>query len=279
MNGEKMQPGIEQVTGRCISRRSLGSGAADVWHLVCERGNFVLKENSSAPSGFFASEAQGLADLSQHGLRVPQVLLVRQDCLLMEYAEPGRDSSYDAGVQLAEMHRRGCEFYGASTANYLSSILQPNVVVHDWAEFYIEQRVNFCLEQIGALDKTERGRWQQFAERVRPLLESCHHPSWLHGDLWAGNLLMASTGACFIDPACYAGDALVDIAMTHLFGGFSGEFYRGYRQVMAERPGEEELLAIYQVYPLLIHCLLFDGAQAQGSAYYRSAALRRDRFL
>jgi hypothetical protein len=40
----------------------------------------------------------------------------------------------------------------------------------------------------------------------------------LHGDLWGGNLLVREGRlAAFIDPACYHGDAEVDLAMLCLF--------------------------------------------------------------
>jgi len=60
---------------------------------------------------------------------------------------------------------------------------------------------------------------------VTPLLDSCKSYSLLHGALWPGNLLYSKWGPVFIDPACYYRAALIDIAMSQLFGGLGEAFY------------------------------------------------------
>jgi protein-ribulosamine 3-kinase len=54
-------------------------------------------------------------------------------------------------------------------------------------------------------------------------------PSLLHGDLWSGNAGFLADGTPVIfDPASHYGDRECDLAMTEMFGGFPGEFYRSY---------------------------------------------------
>lgn len=54
-------------------------------------------------------------------------------------------------------------------------------------------------------------------------------PSLIHGNLWGGNYLISSEGKPYlIDPAFSYGLRGFDLAMTHLFGGFSADFYTAY---------------------------------------------------
>ena len=61
------------------------------------------------------------------------------------------------------------------------------------------------------------------------------------------------------DPAVYFGHREVELAMTRLFGGFNAEFYNSYNESYPLNPGLEYRLAIYQLYPLMVHVNLFGG--------------------
>ncbi len=271
---------LQQITGPWTSVESLAGGDISAVYLVNGgTGKFVLKTQDNPPPGFFASEAAGLSSLAERGVAVPTVFALAESYLLLDYFPPAAGDFFAAGVMLARLHEQPCKSYGAESDNYLATILQPNRASADWADYFIKHRLNFCLERISALAPKDRQRWQSFARAVHPLLATCPRPSWLHGDLWAGNLLMSTQGPVFIDPACYAGDALVDLAMTRLFGGFPQQFYEGYRSVVPAREHEAELIRIYQLYPLLVHAILFDAGNSRNSAYYRRAAELRDSFF
>lgn len=271
---------VEKITGTWRFTAPLAGGdIATVLRIDAERGKFVLKTHRAAPSGLFASEAAGLASLAERGVRVPAVLAAAENYLLLQYLSPGSDDYFAAGVMLGRLHRSAQAMYGAPSDNYLATIRQPNGVSANWSEFFLTRRIGFCLDRLRGLPRSEEERWSSFARAVETLLSTCPRPSWLHGDLWAGNLLMSAEGPAVIDPACYAGDPLVDIAMTRLFGGFPEQFYAGYRSVLPVREHEAELIRIYQLYPLLIHALLFDAGDSRASGYYRRAAALRDAFL
>ncbi|MCS6972311.1 MAG: fructosamine kinase family protein [Turneriella sp.] len=271
---------LRPVTGEIGKVTALAGGdIAHAWRLRSQKGEFFLKTHRNPPPGFFASEAEGLRSLEQRGVRVPRVLACTESYLLLEYIAPGQHDYRKAGAMLASLHAAGEGFYGAAQDNYLATLLQPNGLVADWAEFYLKNRLGFCLRKMRHMSERENALWQKFAEKVRPLLGECPSPAWLHGDLWSGNLLMGKDGPCFIDPACYAGDPLIDIAMTRLFGGFSQAFYDGYYGELPRRAHEDELIRIYQLYPLLVHALLFDGAACRYSGYYSRAAAIRDWFV
>ena len=92
-------------------------------------------------------------------------------------------------------------------------------------------------------------------------------PSLLHGDLWGGNAGFDADGAPVIyDPAVYYGDREADIAMTELFGGFTAEFYSGYRDEFPLDAGYATRKHLYNLYHVLNHLNLFGGgygAQAE----------------
>jgi len=57
----------------------------------------------------------------------------------------------------------------------------------------------------------------------------------------------------------YYGDREADLAMTELFGGFPGDFYRAYREAWPLDPGYEKRKHLYNLYHLLNHLNLFGG--------------------
>ena len=85
-------------------------------------------------------------------------------------------------------------------------------------------------------------------------------PSLLHGDLWAGNYMIISSGyAAIFDPAVYCGHREMDIGMTKLFGGFDQRFYDAYNETYPLEKQWQKRLPITQLYPLLVHAVLFGG--------------------
>ncbi len=85
----------------------------------------------------------------------------------------------------------------------------------------------------------------------------------MHGDLWAGNYLISTDGTPYlIDPATYCGHAMVDIAMSRLFGGFGPSFYDAYHGIIPKTGNYQQQIELYQLYYLLVHLNLF------GKGYY-----------
>ena len=70
--------------------------------------------------------------------------------------------------------------------------------------------------------------------------------------------------AGLIDPAIYYGHREMDLAMTRLFGGFREAFYQAYQETFPLDKGWEGRILLCQLYPLLVHLLLFGRS-------YRSA--------
>ena len=90
-------------------------------------------------------------------------------------------------------------------------------------------------------------------------------PCLLHGDLWSGNFMCnRDAEPVLVDPAVYFGHRSMDLGMTTLFGGFSSEFYEAYHYHYPFPANYKEQWEICNLYPLLIHLLLF------GQSYFPS---------
>ena len=104
----------------------------------------------------------------------------------------------------------------------------------------------------------------------------------LHGDLWSGNLIWTvdRTGqptAWLIDPAAHGGHRETDLAMLALFGAPQlAEIMAGYQAEVPLSEGWQARRGLHQVYPLLVHTVMFGGGYA-ASAW--SAAVRALRAL
>ena len=90
-------------------------------------------------------------------------------------------------------------------------------------------------------------------------------PALLHGDLWSGNVLPTQQNLpALIDPAVYYGFREAELAFTKLFAGFDTRFYDAYNEACPLNSGFEERVAIYNLYPLLVHVNLFGSGYVSG---------------
>lgn len=183
--------------------------------------------------------------------------------LLMEWIEQGGTSSemqYDLGRQLAQLHTESSDFFGLEYDNYIGSLSQSNRQCNNWTDFFITERIEPLLAL--ALDKNliSTSLIPHFRRlyKVLPSLYPAEKPSFLHGDLWSGNIMASNSGQpILIDPAVYFGHREMDIAMTGLFGGFTSDFYAGYEDGFPLEKGWQHRLDFWNLYPLLVHLNLF----------------------
>ena len=222
-----------------------------------------VKGRRDAPAGEFAAEAASLRWLAAGGARVPEVLEVAEDRLVLQWIEAG---SLDAageeelGRMLATLHRAGAEAFGALppgvTGDFiLAGVVLPNAPGDDWPTFYAEHRLLPLAARVGGAPAVER-----VCERIHDLAGPVEPPARLHGDLWSGNVLAAADGRPYlIDPAAYGGHREVDLAMLKLFGSPSPRTLHAYEEVQPLAPGHEDRVALWQLFPLLVHAALFGG--------------------
>lgn len=264
---------VVAVGGGCIAQAAVAT-----W----PDGFGVFVKRAAQHPEMFVREAEGLEALAQaNAIRVPRVLAVSQDSLVLELIQPGArsDRFFEAfGRQFARLHQQRGVVCGFGHDNFIGSTPQMNQPIgsnrgetgeghgQDWPEFFVQRRLRYQVEL--AHSNGHGSELQTMLDRAQHTIidllgAALEPPSLLHGDLWSGNYLADESGApCLIDPAVYFGHREADLAMTALFGGFDASFYAAYHEALPLAAGWRARLPIYQLYHLLNHLNLF------GSSYY-----------
>jgi protein-ribulosamine 3-kinase len=181
-------------------------------------------------------------------------------------ARPRARFDDELGRGLAALHRAGAPSFGLDEPNFIGRLAQRNQAHATWAEFYRVERLEAQLtlaESARRAPSGLRAAFERLFSKLPELVGEREPPARLHGDLWGGNLHIDEQGApCLIDPAVYGGHREVDLAMMRLFGGFSERVFAAYAESFPLSAGHTERVALYQLYPLLVHLNLFGGSYA-----------------
>lgn len=279
-----LQDALAELFGENVevmqSRRIAGGDINDAYGLHLSNGTHLfMKSNAKQKESFFTAEAMGVYAIAQTGtIRTPHLLCSGTDSrrggssfLLMEFIESGhRVTDYweRFACQLAALHQASTEdlvpggTYGFIQDNFIGARQQVNTPYDYWISFFRECRLAPQFSDAASyFTETERKRIIRLLDHLEDVLVEPDHPSLLHGDLWAGNVITGNDGkAWLIDPAVYVGHPEADLAMTELFGGFPPAFYAAYHEVFPLQDGYEDRRDLYNLYQLLNHLNLFGGA-------------------
>ncbi|GAB3922613.1 fructosamine kinase [Microlunatus endophyticus] len=239
------------------------------------------KAQRNAPPGFFDHEAWGLRWLGmvQGGVRTAAVLAAGPGLLVLERIVPERPSrrtAADFGRRLAITHDAGSPGFGREVDSMIASEPLPaGSVATGWPDFYARARLQPFLDRAVAAETIgdhDRHAVEQVIHRLPDLAGPAEPPSRLHGDLWSGNVLWAGGEAVLIDPAAYGGHRETDLAMLALFSlPYLSVVLDGYQQVHPLAAGWQHRVGLHQLFPLLVHTVIFGGGYgAQAGATARS---------
>jgi fructosamine-3-kinase len=265
---------LEAATGRRVAdARRVGGGCINEgWRVEFDGGGsaFVKTRQDVAP-GEYTIEAGGLRWLAEpDAVRVPAVIAVSEEeprFLALEWIDEGRLDDHGAeelGRGLAKLHAAGAEAFGGPGPELrIGAIALPNEPADDWPRFYADNRLRPLARQARAAGSLSRGgadAVESVCERIADLAGPPEPPARLHGDLWGGNVLAGADGrAWLIDPAAYGGHREVDLAMLRLFGAPSPRVFAAYHEAAPLADGHEERVGLWQLFPLLVHAVLFGG--------------------
>ncbi|MBB5916981.1 fructosamine-3-kinase [Nocardia transvalensis] len=214
------------------------------------------------------AEAAGLRWLGEgldNGL-VPPVLAGDDTTLVLpwlESAAPGAAAAEAFGRDLARLHARAPEAFGAPWPGFIATVPQDNTpTTGEWGPWYAERRLAPLLSA-AAPALGERG--VRLVERVMAdigaLAGDPEPPSRIHGDLWSGNLVWTADGVRLIDPAAHGGHRETDLAMLALFGAPHLDRIRAaYHEAVPLPRGWRDRIPLHQLYPLLVHVVLFGSS-------------------
>jgi fructosamine-3-kinase len=233
------------------------------------------KHDPGAPADFFAVEAEGLDWLRAAGaIAVPEVLSVDAESIELERIDAGPwtpAAEERFGRELAALHRAGAPAFGWHRDGYIGPLPVANTEADDWPAFYWTTRIEPFVRS-AALAPDAIATFDRLASRVADLAGPAEPPARLHGDLWRGNVLADQAGRPWIiDPSAHGGHRETDLAMLQLFGGFGSRCIDAYDEVFPLADGWRDRVALHQLYPLLVHAVLFGG----GYAAQALAAARR----
>ena len=242
-----------------------GGDINEVFLLKCDRQDYVIKLNSAIKfPEMFEAEAEGLELLrSSESFRIPKVFAFGEidkfSYLILEYIGPGKTSIQFwryFGEQLAKLHKTTQTNFGLNRDNYIGSLPQINDVARTAAAFYVNSR----LEPQFKLAYDQGFTFSNLNSFYKNISEDIPNepPSLIHGDLWNGNYLVSKDGLpVLIDPAVSFSHREMDIAMMHLFGGFSTEVFSEYNNSYPLLQDWKDRISLWQLYYLLVHLNLF----------------------
>ena len=272
-----LEAAVAEATGRAVRllRRVGGGDINDAYAAELEDGGRAfVKTRADAPAGEYAAEAAGLRWLGvPNGLGVPEVLGASDTVLVLEWLEPGAaGDDAELGRGLAWVHAAASDGFGAAAPARIGSLALPNDPLPDWPSFYADRRLRPLLapaRDSGALSGDGVRAVESVCERIADLAGPPEPPARLHGDLWGGNVLWSGGRPYVIDPIAYGGHREVDLAMLRLFGSPGSRFLAAYEEVAPLAAGHQERVGLYQLFPLLVHAVLFGGGY--GSSVERTA--------
>jgi fructosamine-3-kinase len=231
-----------------------GGDLSDVVRIELTDGRQAVVKTGPSPR----TEAAMLAAIAATGAPAPRVLAVSDKFLVLDVLPDGGalgGAWDDMGAVLARLHRAVGPRYGWHADYAFGQVAILNGWADDWPAFWAERRL---LPQVTHLPASLARRVEALAVDLPNRLPRRPPAALLHGDLWGGNVLVANGRISgLIDPACYYGHGEVDIAMLGLFDRPDRAFYAAYG---ALEGGSRERLAIYSLWPALVHFRLFgDG--------------------
>jgi fructosamine-3-kinase len=279
-------PAAARFTGLPVSdERAVTAALSEV---TLDGGQVVMVKRGDAP-GAVRAEAAGLRWLADAAaVRVPAVHGHDGQWLVTDRVPPGRPSARAAlrfGRGLAALHAAGAPAFGAPPPDgpadaYIGLAPMRNAPGDEWPGWYAEHRVLPYLRRAvddGTLRHPEAVVIERVCEQLPGLAGPAEPPARLHGDLWNGNVLWgADEDVWLIDPAAHGGHRETDLAMLHLFGcPHLDRVLDGYRETAPLSPGWRGRIALHQLFPLLVHAVLFGRGYAEQAMTAARTALSR----
>ncbi len=270
------------ILGSPVRRSApLGGGAARVE--LADGRTVVVKEGPGV-----AAEAAGLRWLAvRGGPPVPAVLAHDGARLVTEHVPPGRPSAAAAaelGRRLAALHAlpRAPAFGTGPPGTGGGRLDRPGPDAQRPGRgvgAVVRRRTGSrptcaTARDAGDLTADEAAVIERVCDRLPELAGPPEPPARLHGDLWSGNVLWSTDGAWLIDPAAHGGHRETDLAMLALFGcPHLDTVLAAYDEAAPLAPGWRDRVPLHQLFPLLVHVVLFGRGYAGQCVAAARAAL------
>lgn len=249
-------------------------------------GDAVVAKHHDHPNAAPA-EAASLTWLAEPGVvHVPKVFGHDENWLVTELVDTGRatrEGAEDLGRSLARLHGAGAPSFGAAPPDgpqdaWIGLAPMRNEPCDSWAEFYASHRIEPYVRQAvdrGLFSSDQAQGLREVMDKIDQLAGPAGPPARLHGDLWSGNVIWDKAGtAWLIDPAAHGGHPETDLAMLDLFGCPHLKVILGaYQEETHLAEGWKDRVPLHQLFPLLVHTVLFGSGYAAQTLSAAKAAL------
>nr|WP_222131842.1 fructosamine kinase family protein [Pseudonocardia sp. C8] len=255
-------------------------------------GATVVVKDGAADPGSVRAEAAGLRWLAVPGGPPVPAVYGHDDAVLVTGAVPaGRPTAAAArefGRRLAVLHAAGADAFGAPPPDGPERAWIGRTGMRNrphggpWGDWFAADRVLPYLRTArdrGTLTRDDAAVIEQVCDRIGDLAGPEEPPARLHGDLWSGNVLWSTEGptggsAWLIDPAAHGGHRESDLAMLELFGlPHLDTVLAAYDEAAPLADGWPGRVPLHQLFPLLVHTVLFGGGYAGRAVAAARAAL------
>ncbi|MCE2471415.1 MAG: fructosamine kinase family protein [Anaerolineae bacterium] len=263
-----LQQRIAELVGRDLRRmRPLAGGKiSQVLRLDFASGAPLVAKVGDG-SHDLRIEAYMLRYLHQHSaLPIPEVWHDEPNLLIMEHIAGDEQleqaSLRHLGQLLAACHQVSGSSYGLERDTLIGPLHQPNPPTDSWIEFFRDQRL-LCITGVaresGELPSALEARLLRIADSLHDLLIEPAGPALIHGDMWRTNIIVRDGRiAGIIDPALYYAHNEMELAYMALFDGLGQEFFAAYHEILPiDQAFYESRRHIYNLYPLLVHLIIF----------------------
>jgi fructosamine-3-kinase len=218
----------------------------------------------------------------------PRVFDSRPGTLVIEWvarraADAGAARRF--GRELAGLHAAGAPSFGAAPPGgqrqaWVGDAPMTNAPGAAWPGWYAECRVRPYVRtarDAGTFAPRQVAVFDELCAHIDGIAGPAEPPARLHGDLWSGNLCWTGERVVLIDPAAHGGHRETDLAMLALFGApHLQDVLATYDEAAPLADGWRERVPLHQLFPLLVHTVLFGGSYARSAvdAARRALALR-----
>ncbi|HIW38399.1 MAG TPA: fructosamine kinase family protein [Candidatus Jeotgalicoccus stercoravium] len=261
--------GIQEVTPMA------GGDVNDAYKVEAVENTYFLLVQPSKSREFYDAEISGLKHFEEIGINAPRVIdsgeIDGDAYLLLSFIQEGSGGQEALGQMVAKMHldhQKDGEF-GYDYRHEGGDMTFDNSWTDSWIDLFVTNRLDVLANLV-----VDRGYWTssylELYKEVRQVIvdtlsQHDSKPSFLHGDLWAGNYMYDENGQpVLFDPSPFYGDREFDLGATTVFGGFTNDFYQAYDAVYPLTNGAWDRIKFYKFYLLFVHLAKF------GNSYKRS---------
>jgi protein-ribulosamine 3-kinase len=227
--------------------KEITGGRMNKCHLIeIDNKLYFMKETTKHcnKSEIFVRESESLRILNELGVRVPKVIDVKDNYLILEYIEFSNQLQNESWVELAKLlsrlHSISNNLFGFHTDSFLGFIGLNNCYQLNWSDFFKSQRWKPIFDMLLSFDENLLHLWV-IGLKVFDIMDKIFEnikirPSLLHGDMNPGNWSIEkfTNQVVLYDSFCFYGHNWYDVAALICWKKLPNDFFRVYNETVPD---------------------------------------------